>query len=104
MSQPSSSSLLVGAGKGASELSCAGSWMYPLLPNGFKDWSLETTEFEGCDVDGCPSGALRDHAKLFMESRNAGEAMLKETRYSRAVFCTAVYVSVSESVPAAPKW
>ena len=70
--QPSSSWLLAGAGWVAVEFSWDGSWIRPLLPNGF---NFENTDGEE-DCAGWGSGVLRDHARLFMESRNEAEAMV----------------------------
>lgn len=92
VSHPSSSSLLEGAGKGAPELSWEGNWIYPFPPKGFRDWSLENTEFEGSGAEGCASGALRDHDNVFIESRKDGDAMTKHALYPRLVSCKRVFV------------
>ena len=72
--KPSSSSLRVGAGKGAPGFSFVGKLTYPPpLLNGFRDCSLEAND--GVDVLTGISGSLRLQPKEFIESLKEVEAM-----------------------------
>lgn len=77
--QPSSSSLLVGAGRGAPGDSCVGSCTYPFLPKGFRPDRVDSNGFEGFVFAGT-SVSLLDQPKLFIESRNEADAMTVSTR------------------------
>jgi len=71
--QPSSSSLLVGAGNGAPGFSCVGSLTYP-FPNGLSDRSFASIGVVD-DVSIGMSDSLLDHPSEFMLFRNDTEAM-----------------------------
>ena len=73
--QPSSSSRLEGAGSGAPDGSVVGSCTKPLLPNGFKEDSLDRMGVVELVVAG-RSGSLRDQPNEFMELRNEVDAMM----------------------------
>jgi len=72
--QASSSSLLLGAGKGAPSLSIVGSLTYPPLPNGFK-LLIDVKRPDCCEVLTGISGSLLDQPREFIDSRNEDEAM-----------------------------
>ncbi len=74
--QPSSSSLLVGAGSGAPGDSWVGSWTKPCLPNGFSDEILDRSGLLGDEVLAGASASLRDQPSEFIESRKFDEAMM----------------------------
>lgn len=79
---PSSSSLRLGAGRGAPGFSWVGSLTYPPSPNGFSDLNLDSIgveeEEEVVVVLAGTSGSLRDHPKEFIESRKEFDAMFAE--------------------------
>ena len=78
--QPSSSSLLVGAGNGAPGASCVGSWTYPPLPNGFKEEILERMGVDELVFAGT-SRSLLDQPSEFIESRKEAEAILTSSPF-----------------------
>jgi len=70
VNQPSSSSLLVGAGNGAADASCEGSWTYPPLPKGYRDLNLDRIGLDEGFVPAGVSGSRRDQPREFIDSRN----------------------------------
>ena len=76
--KPSSSSLRVGAGKGApgASLLDVGSLTFPSLLKGLKDCSLDRKGVE--EVFAGMSGSRLDHPIEFRESRKEDEAMLAD--------------------------
>ena len=73
--QPSSSSLLVGAGNGAPGPSLVGNWTKPCVPKGLSDEILDRMGVVD-EVLAGTSGSLLDHPKEFIDSRNEEEAIL----------------------------
>ena len=73
--QPSSSSLLLGAGSGAPGASWVGNETYPPLPKGFIEESFDRNGVDEFVVAGM-SASLRDQPKEFIWSLNDDEAIL----------------------------
>ena len=76
--QPSSSSRLVGAGRGAPGPSWVGSLTPPARdpPNGLRFWMLSSREEEAVAVVAVESASLRLHPRELMESRKEADAIL----------------------------
>ena len=76
--QPSSSSRLVGAGRGAPGPSWVGSLTCPPArePNGFRVWILSSNEVDEFAVLAGTSGSLRLQPSELIESRNDADAMI----------------------------
>jgi hypothetical protein len=73
--QPSSSSLLLGAGKGAPGASWVGNCTYPPCLKGLIELSLSRIGVEALVLAGT-SRSLLDQPREFIESRKEAEAML----------------------------
>jgi len=71
--QPSSSSLLVGAGNGAPGASCVGNWTYPPRAKGLRDDKVDKIGVEELVVTGW---SLLDHPSELRESRKEVVVML----------------------------
>ena len=74
VSQPSSSSLLLGAGRGAPELSVVGSWTYPRFWKGLSEPIDERRPLCWEVLTGI-SGSRRLQPREFMDSRNEVDAI-----------------------------
>ena len=72
--QPSSSSLLFGAGSGAPGAACVGNWTPPPLPKGLYEDNLPSIGVEELVFAGM-SGSRLDHPSEFMLSRNDVDAI-----------------------------
>lgn len=77
--QPSSSSLLLGAGRAAPGLSCVGSLTYPPLEKGLSEERVFRKEFDDGDDEVLTGMSAVDlvQPREFIDSRNEAEVMLE---------------------------